>query len=362
MVTKILGGLMMIVLIGTIVVILALITTIQINSPGITKPYHDNNGKLIPSSISEKGFFENDGVKLAYFIKGKNLNNPVLLYLHGGMPDYFLTQNYPTSLDEIFTVVWLEQRGAGASYKARFSDDKKIMDTLVLDVKEMTHYLQERFSQDKIYLMGHSGGSYLGIRVIERYPELYKAYIGVAQISYQKLSEKKAYDYIINQYKSNPKRKEVYEKLLANPVTVDAPIPMNYLKIRDSAMHELGVGTMRNMKDVVTGIFIPSLLFKEYTFKEKINLWKGKKNSGISILWSEMINHDLSLESTNFQIPIYFLHGEYDYTCSYELSKQYFDKIKAPKKQFFSYKNSAHSPIFEEPSECIKVIKENILN
>lgn len=362
MTTKILGSVLMIILVGFTLAILILMITIQLNSPGSTRPYFYSDGKVIGMSISEKGIFEIDGVKLTYFIKGKNINNPVLLYLHGGMPDYFLTQNYPTNLDEIFTVVWLEQRGAGASYQATFPKDKDIMDTLILDVEAVTRYLQDRFSQDKIYLLGHSGGSYLGIKVIERFPDLYKAYIGVAQISYQKLSEKKAYDFILNQYKNDPKRNKVYKKLLITPVTIDNPIPIDYLKLRDSAMHELGIGTMRHMKDVVTGIFIPSLLFKEYTFKEKVNLWKGKNHSGISILWNEMINHDLSIESINFQIPIYFLHGEHDYTCSYELSRQYFDRIIAPRKQFFSFKNSAHSPIFEEPLECIKVIKENILN
>jgi hypothetical protein len=52
------------------------------------------------------------------FIKGKDSSNPVLLYLHGGMPDYFLTQDYPTGLDEYFTVVWWEQRGSGLSYSS----------------------------------------------------------------------------------------------------------------------------------------------------------------------------------------------------------------------------------------------------
>ena len=52
------------------------------------------------------------------FIKGKNAGNPVLLYLHGGMPDYFLTDHHPTGLDEDFIVVWWEQRGSGLSYSA----------------------------------------------------------------------------------------------------------------------------------------------------------------------------------------------------------------------------------------------------
>ncbi len=225
----------------------------------------------------------------------------------------------------------------------------------------MTAYLKSRFSQDKIYLMGLSGGTYLGIKVIDKYPELYSAYIAVAQISYQKLSEKKAYEYIIAQYSNRADKRKLVEKLIKNPVTLEKPIPQYYLKARDYAMHDLGVGTMRNMKNIISGIFIPSLLFKEYSLKEKLNLWRGKVNSGISILWNEMINHDLSVENTRFSIPVYFFHGKYDYTCSYELAKEYYEKIETPQKSFFTFNNSAHSPVFEEPQECVRVIREKIL-
>jgi len=149
--------------------------------------------------------------------------------------------------------------------------------------------------------------------------------------------------------------------MLASPIELAKPLAAYYTKIRDYAMHDLGIGTMRKMKNVVSGIFIPSLIFKEYSLTDKFNLWKGKESSNISIIWNEMSDHDLARESTSFKIPLYFLHGVYDYTCSYELAKQWYYTIDAPIKRFFSFHNSAHSPIFEEPTECIRIIKENIL-
>ncbi len=281
--------------------------------------------------------------------------------MHRGIPDYFLTEKYPTGLDKIFTVIWLDQRGAGLSFDSKHDNKHITIDDVIVDIKEFTNYLRKRFSQDKIYLMAHSGGTYLGVKVIEKYPELYKAYIGIAQISYQKLSEKKAYEYILEQYKDNPKRNKIYEELIKNPIDLMSPIPAPYTKLRDYAMHDLGIGTMRNIKDVVTGMFIPSLLFKEYSLNDKISLWRGKASSGISIIWNEIISNDLSQESTSFKIPVYFLHGIFDYTCSYELAKEYFEKIDAPDKGFYSFRHSAHSPIFEEPVECIRIIESGIL-
>ncbi len=343
-----------------IVILIVIFVLISVNSSGKPRLFQDEAGNLIPHSISEKGYVNINGGKLGFFIKGKSIHNPVLLYLHGGMPDYFLTEKYPTRLDEIFTVVWWEQRGAGMSYNARYQEKNVSIDDLIQDTKEMTDYLRKRFSQDKIYLMAHSGGSYLGIKVIDQYPELFTAYIGVAQISYQKLSEKLAFDYIIERYKKDASKKKIVADLLKHPIVMTEPLPTSYTKIRDYAMHDLGVGTMRTMKGVVTGIFIPSLLFNEYNLKEKLDLWRGKASSGISIIWNEMTTHDLAQENTSFKIPVYFLEGVYDYTCSYTLAKAYFEKITAPAKGFYTFHNSAHSPIFEEPVECIRIIKENV--
>jgi len=335
---------------------------ILLKSPGLPKPFRDSSGKTIPESISTKEVLTIGGKKVGFFIKGKHIGNPVLLYLHGGMPDYFLTERYPTGLEEIFTVVWLDQPGAGLSYDADTVQKQAGIDGMVGFIGEFANYLRDRFQQDKIYVMAHSGGTYLGIKVIERYPELFKAYLGVAQISYQKLSEKLAYDYIVEHYRANPKRKAVYGKLILDPVALVGPIPPVYTKYRDYAMHDLGVGTMRNMKNVISGIFLPSLLFSEYSISDKVNLWRGKANSGISAMWDELINHNLMQESISFAIPVYFFHGVFDYTCSYDLAKEYFDLIDAPDKGFYSFDNSAHSPIFEEPATCVEIIGKEVLS
>ncbi len=92
-------------------------------------------------------------------IKSKDATNPVLLYVHGGMPEYFLTQNHPTALEEHFTVAWWEQRGAGLSYSSDISPDTMSAEQLISDLFEATNYVRRRFNKDRICLMGHSGGT-----------------------------------------------------------------------------------------------------------------------------------------------------------------------------------------------------------
>ncbi len=61
------------------------------------------------------------------------------------------------------------------------------------------------------------------------------------------------------------------------------------------------------------------------------------------------------------ELPVYFLQGVYDYTCSYPLAKSYFEQLKAPVKGFYTFEQSAHSPMFEEPEKTLHILQQDIL-
>jgi pimeloyl-ACP methyl ester carboxylesterase len=340
---------------------LTLLGILLIMSPGKTSPIVDENGKPLEGSISEKVHVNINGVKQGMFIKSKDAANPVLLFLHGGIPDYFLTQRYPTGMEEYFTVVWWEQRGSGISYSADIAPETMTLEQMILDTLEVTNYLRQRFGKEKIYLMGHSGGTFIGIQAAARAPELYYAYIGQAQMSNQLLSETLAYEYMLEQFKANGNT-DMVRKLEAAPASMTGGTPHAYRVLRDPAMHILGIGTTHEMNSIITGVFLPSWQSRDYTLTEKINLWRGKAQSGIATLWDEMITTDLAQQVTELEIPVYFISGVYDYTCSYTLSKDYFDKLKAPIKGFYTFEQSAHSPMFEEPEKMQKILLEDVLS
>jgi pimeloyl-ACP methyl ester carboxylesterase len=330
-------------------------------SPGKPVPFLDQNGNQLPGSISEKIFVNINGVQQGMIIKSKDMTNPVLLYVHGGMPDYFLTQKYPTGLENYFTVVWWEQRGSGLSFNPGVTQKVITSKQLISDTLEVTNYLRNRFGKEKIYLMGHSGGTFIGIQAASQAPELYYAYIGIAQMSNQLDSERLADEYMLQRFKENGNSKMV-RKLEAAPVTINDPIPDSFFLLRDGAMHSLGIGTTHDMRSVISGIFLPSLTFREYTVREKFNLWRGKSQSGVSSIWNEITTKDLSTEVTGFEIPVYIMAGRYDYTVNYDLQKNYFMKINAPEKGFYTFDNSAHSPLFEEPETFIEIMVSDVLN
>ncbi len=333
-------------------------------SPGKPAPFLDVDGNPLAGSISEKIFVDINGVTQGMFIKSKESTNPVLLFIHGGpgMPEYWLTQRYPTGLEDHFTLVWWEQRGAGLSYSSDVSPETMNAEQFVDDLIAVTNYLRERFHQEKIYLMAHSWGSYIGIQAAAREPELFYAYIGIGQISHQIQSEQLAYQYALAYYKENGNANMV-RKLEAAPPTLTVPLPSAYDALRDAYMHGAGIGTIRDMKSVVTGIFLPSWQFREYTLGEKINLWRGKfySRSRNFSLWDKMQITDLTQQVTQLDIPVYFLHGLYDYTCAYPLARDYFEKLDAPVKGFYTFEHSAHSPMFEEPERMERILLEDVL-
>ncbi|MEW6184933.1 MAG: alpha/beta hydrolase [Thermodesulfobacteriota bacterium] len=342
-------------------VMLILLVVLLALSPGRPEPFLDENGKALEGSISEKSHVLINGVQQGMFIEGKDIGNPVLLFLHGGtaMPEYFLRQKYPTGLEQYFTVCWWDRRGAGLSYSANIPPETMTLEQLISDTIEVTNYLRNRFNQDKIFLMAHSGGSLIGIQAASRSPELYSAYIGVSQMSYQLKSETLSYEYLLRRYREIGD-KPMVRRLEAGPVTMTIPLPASYMKVRDKAMHGLGVGTTREMRSVITGVFLASWLCRQYTLGEKLAIWRGKFSSD-KILWDKMIAVDLTRIVPEADLPVYFFHGKYDHTVSYLLAKAYLDKLRAPIKGFYTFERSAHSPMFEEPGKMKQIIQQDIL-
>ena len=328
--------------------------------PGKPRQFVDKHGTPLPGSLSEKIFIDINGVKQGMIIESKNAANPVLLYLQGTMPDYFLSRRYPTGLEELFTMVWWEQRGAGLSYSPDIPKETLTSERFIADTLAVTDYLRQRFGQDRIYMMGHSNGTFFGIRAVAQAPEKYHAYIGVAQITNQRKSEQLAYEYMLARYRELGDI-DMVRKLEAAPVTMEVGMPAGYVAVRDEAMHRLGVGTLHTMKNYLQGLFIGSLQTREYTLGEKIQLWRGKFSAGVSPLLGEIMTTDLSQALPSVDLPMYFLHGMYDYTVSYTLAKAYAEELRAPVKGFYTFEQSAHSPMFEEPQTVLRILREDLL-
>jgi len=75
---------------------------------GRGEPLLNGNGRRARGGNSEKVFADINGVRQGMFIQSTDAAHPVLLCLHGGLPEYFLTERYPTGLENDLGVALLE--------------------------------------------------------------------------------------------------------------------------------------------------------------------------------------------------------------------------------------------------------------
>ena len=323
------------------------------------------SGKMSGRTV-EKVFVDINGSRQGMFISSTGTGKPVLLFVHGGigMPEFFLDEVHPAGLEKHFTVCWWERRGAGMSFTPGIPAADITVEQYVSDTLAVTDYLSRRFGQDRIYLMAHSGGTFIALQAAARAPEKYRAYVAVAQMTDQAESERIAYRYMLDAYTGSGNEKAL-ARLREHPVlTADTDTLLKYFfsMARDASMHDLGVGTMRSMRSVMTGVFLPSLRCRAYTLRERLNIWRGKaflqKSTGIV---REIMTTDLAQRFPRLDIPVYFASGAHDQTVSPLPARQYLDRLHAPVKGFYTFADSAHSPMFEEPEAFLRFMTEDVL-
>ncbi len=349
-------------IIGGIVLIFAgLLLVLRIWSPGKIKPYLDENGNILSDSVAEITKVEIGGMDQGMIIKGKNVNNPIILFLHGGPgnPEYVFAKNSSLNLEDNFTVCWWEQRGTGMSYSSDIKPGTITLEQMISDTVEVTNYLRERFGKEKVYLMGHSWGSFLGIHVAERYPELYEAYIGIGQVTNQIESEKMGYAKMLEVAQSRGDTKSLEKLKQFNLADVENSSP-KYLMARSEIMMKQGYGVFHKPISKFS-LLLPIFQLDEYTLADKYGYAMGS-----ALCLDQPINKiqfSTSLFDTinELKLPVYITHGAFDAQVSYQLSKEYFDQLQAPLKRFYTFDNSAHSPFVEEPDKFTQIMLKDVL-
>jgi len=348
---------------GLFIIIVGLAAILWIKSPGKADPITSTNGKTIPGSISVIEKVMLGGQEQYLIIRGVDRNKPVMLFLHGGpgSPEYSFMKEKNRGLEKDFVMVYWEQRGAGKSYSNKIPASSMNIAQFISDTRELSLLLAKRFKKDKIYIMGHSWGSLLGILTANKYPELYYAYFGIGQVCNQYKAEKIAYAWVKEQaqIQNNKHALEGLSKITMPDSTATSAEWSDYLMTERNYVSQFGGGvthTMTNMFPLVKIL----LNTKEYTVGDKINFLKGSLYS-LDHLWPEVIKCNLFQDIDSMRLPVYIFQGKYDHQTSYVVAKDFYNQLKAPHKEFFTFEHSAHSPVMEEPDKFNAIIREKTI-
>lgn len=335
---------------------------LAICSPGKLEPLKNSGGDEIAGALAEKTFVEIGGIRQGIFIRSENPENPVILYMHGGpgTPELPMILPHETGerLEKYFTVCYWDQRGAGMTYDSSITPADVTVERFVEDTREMTEYLRECFGKDKIYLMGHSWGSYLGVKTIQKYPELYAAYIGIGQVTDQRESEHLAYDYMLTRATEIGDKKAIAELSRFDRRSADFPTMDYMLSVaRTPLMNKYHIGVTH--APISTAEIAKQILFSfgGYTVGEKMKYVRGMAFSQ-NVVFPPVLEDNLFHSARRFDIPVYVIQGKWDYQVSQVLAEAWLGEIEAPAKGFFEFENSAHSPNAEEPEKFVRLVRE----
>jgi len=301
------------------------------------------------------------GDKQWIFYNGESVDNPVLLFLHGG-PGFAQTpySHFDSKkLKKHFIVVNWDQLGAGKSYNKEINPKTMTVNRFLNDTYELIKYLKKRFNKKKIFIVGHSWGSVLGLYTAINHPDDIYAYIGMGQAIDLLQGEKDAYNFTLD------KAKEIQDSVAIKTLNDIGTPPFkggfqSLIKQRillgkyGGAFHNIGYKEIEKIR-------MSSPYYNEIDQK---NYMEGYGFSQYC-LWDQLMEVNFFNEKKELKAPIYFFEGRYDYGTPFALVEKYFDVLKAPCKEIVWFDNSGHFPNLEETEkyqdELIKILNKTKL-
>jgi pimeloyl-ACP methyl ester carboxylesterase len=336
----------------TVILNAGLITISQLAA--FTPRIVDKNGNMPENSISKLIKLDLNGRKQWISIRGWNKNAPVLLFLAGGPggTQMAAVRHELAELEKHFVVVNWDQPGSGKSYYAEKTKNITAQ-TYIQDGHALTEYLKDRFSQEKIYLMGESWGSALGIFLVDKYPESYHAFIGTGQMV--DFAETERIDYAkaleIAQSKGDT---ALIERLTANgeppyygnDVTWKSAVYLNYLSAYMAANPKIQNPGYNTFRDVGSS---------EYGLLDKINFFRGIVNT-FNHVYQQLYTIDMRTDYIKLDVPVCFFLGRHDVNAPTVLVEEYVQGLDAPDKRIIWFEHSGHNPWINEPEKFVREV------
>jgi pimeloyl-ACP methyl ester carboxylesterase len=300
-----------------------------------------------------------NGTKQWLSIRGRDRRNPILLVLHGGpgSPTMPTDYTFQSPWEDYFTVVEWDQRGAGKTYAS--NDPKALAATMTVkqmtsDAEEVVRYLQNTYGKKKIFLLGHSWGSVLGVELAQRHPEWFYAYLGVGQVVNMQKSEAIGYEFALQQAREHHNSDAEKELLALAPY----PGQLTFERIGVQRKWLMYYGGLTYGRTDYSYDGNARELSPDYTDEDLEKVDDGSLYSVTHLLGQlAAVNFD---SVTRFKCPVFLFDGRHDYSTSHELAVDWFKKIEAPEKEFVWFDDSSHMVMQEEPGRFLYYLVKDI--
>jgi pimeloyl-ACP methyl ester carboxylesterase len=311
--------------------------------------------------VNEEMFVQIGGIDEWITIKGDDRNNPVVLFLHGGPGDALspIADAWFRGWEKDFTLVQWDQRGAGRTYGKNGPSVEPTMtiERMVQDGIEVALFLTKHLNKKKIVIEGGSWGSILGIYMARARPDLFYAYVGIAQMVNTRKNQSASYARVLELARAAGDQRAITElaKIGSMPWDSDAI----------SKWHVYRKWELAYQAKRVTAPPPPDKISPEYASPQERAQYAAADDFSSVVFFGLTLSGpledvDLPALGIEFAIPIFILQGQEDLTAIPELAKEYFDSIKAPRKQFYLVRGTGHEPSAAELELIRKVLIEQV--
>lgn len=315
-----------------------------------------NARKIVtPNGIERLEAIRIGGIEQWVSVRGSDKRNPALLFLHGG-PGYVSIPSswwFTRGWEEYFTVVQWDQRGAGKTFllngRAALAPTM-IPERMVADAEEMVSWVARELGKEKIFVLGHSWGSYLGLEMAKRRARSLHAYIGVGQVTNGPESERRGWRFALDAARRAGNSKAVRElQAIAPYFPPGRTSPLKDLYVQRRWVEYYG-GSMAYRHDSAAESDLVKLS-PDYTDAEIARIWDGNDFSE-----SHLLRQVLGLdESATRQLdcPLIVCAGRHDYVVNSELAAKWFTEVRAPRKRLVWFENAGHLVMTDEPGKFL---------
>lgn len=341
-----------------------IIVAVLIAIPASTPPILGADGKELPGSIAELSMVEIGGCKQGVLIRGHDIENPVLLYLSGGPGQSSLPHPRVifSDLEQDFTIVSWDQRGTGKSYAALDPTSALTLEQAVADTVELTNYLRNRFDEEKIYILGESWGTTLGVLAIQKNPELYHAFIGSGQMVSQRETDRRLYADVLElaaQQGNNALAEQMHT--YGEPPYADIPYAYAFVMGYYDALYQPYTPPQSYLlKGSGANLGPWGVMGSEYNLIEKANVLRGLIDM-FTLMYPQIQQVDFRRDAARLEVPVYILDGAAELTARRDLALEWYALLEAPIKRIFTFENAGHAVAFEQYAEFHRILLETVL-
>ncbi|HEV2533399.1 alpha/beta hydrolase [Phenylobacterium sp.] len=263
----------------------------------------------LAEGIDEKIWISVGGIDQWVTIRGRNLDNPLLLVLHGGPGSALsvLAGKLFAGWDEHFTVVNWDQRGAGRTLQrnGKAGCGKLTIGRMVVDGIELAEDLRRRFPGRPLVVLGISWGSLLGVEMVRARPDLFAAYVGAGQVIDMARGEQLSYFGAIDRLRAKG------EERSAQALEAIGPPPYPTLKALIK-QRKLLISTMpKAERAVFRRAPLEMLLAPDAKLRDLVNFQAGARFS-MDQLWDQVMGWRLADGGYGLEVPATLLQGDLD--------------------------------------------------